>query len=219
MEKYPSETSNKQPDKIAETQPYRVKRNGEYTLEDYYALPDERRVELIDGVFYDMASPSSVHQIVAEEIFLQFRLYVKEKGGKCRPLISPLDVQLDCDDRTMVQPDVLIVCDPKKVIRRCVYGAPDFVVEVLSEGTRKKDMVLKLGKYRNAGVREYWIVDMKGKRVLVYDFESGLPAAVYGITDKIPVGIYGGECMIDFGEVQEELGRGPEIKEEGPERV
>ena len=103
------------------------------------------------------------------------------------------------------------------MIRRCVYGAPDFVAEVLSESTRKKDMVLKLGKYRNAGVREYWVIDMKGRRVLVYDFASGLPAAVYGITDKILVGIYGGECVIDFGAVQEELARWPGIEEERPE--
>ena len=107
-------------------------------------------------------------------------------------MIAPLDVQLDRDDRTMVQPDVLVVCDRSKVVRRCVYGAPDFVVEILSPSTWEKDMYVKLGKYESAGVREYWIVDPKKKRVLVYDFEHTDFPALYTFTDQIPVGIFDG---------------------------
>ena len=72
------------------------------------------------------------------------------------PIASPIDVQLNCDDKTMVQPDVLVVCDREKVIRRCIYGAPDFIIEILSLTSRKKDMFTKLAKYKEAGVREYW---------------------------------------------------------------
>jgi len=181
------------------------KKQGSYTLEDYYALPDERRVELIDGVFYDMGAPTSVHQLFAGEFHRQIKNYVKKKKGNCIPLISPVDVQLDRDDKTMVQPDVLIVCERKKVILRCVYGAPDFVVEVLSPSTRKKDMTKKLQKYMDAGVREYWIVDPRQKRVLVYDFSKGNEPVLYGFQDEIPVGLYGGDLKIDMKEVFEEV--------------
>ena len=103
------------------------------------------------------------------------------------PIASPIDVQLNCDDKTMVQPDVLVVCDREKVIRRCIYGAPDFIIEILSLTSRKKDMFTKLAKYKEAGVREYWLVDP-----LIYGFDS-----------KVPVMIFGGECEIDFAEIYE----------------
>lgn len=180
---------------------YQTKRQGEYTLDDYYALPDERRVELIDGVIYDMASGSSIHQIISGELNGQLRTYIRRKKGSCIPLAAPMDVQLDCDDKTMVQPDVLVVCDRGKVIKRCIYGAPDFVVEVLSSSTKKKDMTIKLNKYMNAGVREYWMVDTDRKRVIVYDFTKERYSEIYGFDAKIPVGIFEGECVIDFAEI------------------
>ena len=179
------------------------KAQGEYTLADYYALPDDRRVELIDGVIYDMSSPESIHQILITSIWKDLFNYISDRKGNCLPMIAPLDVQLDRDDRTMVQPDVLVVCDRSKVVRRCVYGAPDFVVEILSPSTWEKDMYVKLGKYESAGVREYWIVDPKKKRVLVYDFEHTDFPALYTFTDQIPVGIFDGECRVDFASIYE----------------
>lgn len=182
---------------------YQVKRQGEYTLEDYYALPDERRVELIDGVIYDMSAPTSIHQLIGSEIRERLRSHIKEKGGTCIPFVAPMDVQLDCDDKTMLQPDVLVVCDRSKIIRRCIYGAPDFIAEILSPSTRKKDLTVKLKKYIGAGVSEYWIVDPDKKKVAVYDFAHEELPAVYGFDSKIPVGIFDGECEIDFAEVYE----------------
>ena len=171
-----------------------LKSQGEYTLADYYSLPDERRVELIDGVIYDMSSPESIHQILITAIWKDLFNFISDKKGDCLPMIAPLDVQLDRDDQTMLQPDVLVVCDRGKVVRRCVYGAPDFVAEILSKSTWEKDMYVKLGKYEAAGVREYWIVDPKKKRVLVYDFEHTDFPALYTFMDQIPVGIFDGEC-------------------------
>lgn len=192
------------PDRVGEaaTQ-YPVKKQGEYTLDDYYALPDERRVELIDGIIYDMASPTSIHQIISTSIWRELMEYIEKKKGNCIPMVAPLDVQLDCDDKTMVQPDVLIVCDRDKVIRRCVYGAPDFIVEILSPSTKKKDMFVKLNKYMNAGVREYWIIDPKQKRILVYDFESETYPEIYGFDAKVPVAVFDGECEVDFEAIYE----------------
>ena len=140
--------NDNKPTRLKEPAVYRAERRS-FTLDDYYALPEEQRVELIDGVFYDMAAPCSYHQIAIGRFYVQVVRYIDKKGGSCIPLVSPVDVQLDCDDKTMVQPDLIIVCDPKKIDKKCIAGAPDFIVEILSESTRKKDMTLKLAKYRN----------------------------------------------------------------------
>ncbi|MBO5302841.1 MAG: Uma2 family endonuclease [Lachnospiraceae bacterium] len=178
---------------------------GPYTLEDYYALPDDRRVELIDGVIYDMAAPTTIHQMITAEIYFQIRNYIKKNKGDCVPFISPVDVQLDCDEWTMVQPDVLIVCDKSKITKRCIMGAPDFIVEVLSPTGRTKDAVKKLAKYLDAGVKEYWIVNPEKEFLLVYVFEESQLPTIYRFEDEIPVHIYDGELKIDFKDIKEHL--------------
>jgi Uma2 family endonuclease len=79
------------------------------------------------------------------------------------------------------------------------------IVEILSISTRSKDMYTKLSKYKNAGVREYWMVDPLKKKVIVYHFENGDEIALYGFDAKIPVGISGGELVIDFAEIYDEI--------------
>ena len=173
-------------------------RQGQYTLADYYALPDDQRAELIDGVLYDMGSPSSPHQLIGGQIYAQLLAHVQSKGGNCLPLMSPIDVQLDRDDRTMVEPDVVILCDRSRLTRRCILGAPDFVVEVLSHSTRKKDMTLKMHKYASAGVREYWIIEPDQRKVVVYNLAEHEIPAIYSFREPIPVGIWDGGCTVDL---------------------
>ncbi len=199
-------------DKICEPEPayevHMVKRQGEYTVEDYLAWPEDQRIELIDGVIYDMAAPTDIHQIIGFEIGYILRNYIHDKKGLCIPIVSPIDVQLDMDDKTMVQPDVLILCDRSKFKYGRVYGAPEFVVEVLSPSTRKKDMIKKLSKYQAAGVKEYWIVDIQEKKVIVYSnmtLESK-DIMIYPFESEIPVGIYDGECIVNFKEIDEYVG-------------
>lgn len=182
---------------------YFTKKQGEYTLEDYRRLPDDVRAELIDGELIFLEAPSFTHQEMITELLVEIKMFIRSHKGTCRVLPSPLDVQLDCDDRTMVQPDVVIVCDRDKIIDRCIYGAPDLVIEVLSKSTRKKDTVIKLNKYMNAGVREYWMIDPAYKKVIVYDFERDNYPAIYGFDAKVPVGIWNGDLEIDFAEVYE----------------
>ena len=117
---------------------YAAKVQGQYTLDDYYALPEDRRVELIDGCIYDMAAPSTIHQLIAGEVHRQISNFILEHDGPCMPFISPVDVQLDCDDKTMLQPDVVILCDIDRMKVRCIYGAPDFVLEVISKSTMER---------------------------------------------------------------------------------
>lgn len=179
------------------------KKQGDYTVEDYLAWPEDERIELIDGVIYDMAAPTNIHQIIGLEIGTILRDYIKKNKGLCIPLVAPLDVQLDMDDKTMVQPDVLVVCDRSKLKYGRLYGTPDFVVEVLSPSTRKKDMYTKLSKYANADVREYWIVDPETKRILVYNFEGDDFVNLYTFEDKVPVAVFEGKCIVDFAEIYE----------------
>ncbi|MCD8119096.1 MAG: Uma2 family endonuclease [Lachnospiraceae bacterium] len=194
--------------KEAEVAYGRKKKQGEFTIEDYYALPDDERVELIDGVIYNMSAPVASHQSIVAGLTTAFCNYVESKNGDCEVFPGPIDVQLDRDDRTMVQPDVLILCDRDKLKNGIIYGAPDFVVEVLSPSTSRKDRIIKLRKYREAGVREYWMVDIKRKEVEVYIFQNPELATlprVYGFEDIIPVGIYGGDCVVDFSRISRRI--------------
>lgn len=177
------------------------KKQGEYTLEEYEAIPDEYRVELIDGVIYDLNTPTTIHQQLAFEISIRLREYIRQNKGLCMVLPSPVSVQLDEDDRTMIQPDVVICCDRDKILRSHVYGAPDMVIEILSPSTRKKDMGLKLKKYITARVREYWMVDPDKKKVVVYDLEHNELPVIYGFEDQVPVKIFDEKCQIDFSEI------------------
>lgn len=183
---------------------YWTKKPGEYTIEDYYELPEERRVELIDGVFYDMSAPTTIHQLIAGEIYVILKNYIRRKEGACVVFMSPVDVKLREDDnQTMVQPDILVQCDRDKIKKRGIFDAPDFVAEVLSKSTKKKDMNLKLKKYKEAGVREYWMIDPDKQKVIVYDFEQGESPIICGFDATIPVAIFDGECQIDFKEIVE----------------
>lgn len=189
-----------------ELAPYLAHRKqGEYTIEDYYNLPDEHRVELIDGAIYDMTAPTYVHQGFGGEIYAVFRDYIRKNKGKCMAFISPADIQLDRDNKTMVQPDVFVICDRDKLKKRVLFGAPDLVVEILSPSTRKKDIVIKTRKYRFAGVREYWIVDPMHKQICVHEFAKNDITALYSFDDCVPVGIWDGKCVVDFKEIYEYL--------------
>ena len=183
---------------------------GPYTLEDYLALPDERRVELIDGVFYDMAAPSRTHQLLVLEIWLALKSCIKKKNAPCEALAAPFDVNLD--RYTVVQPDVMVFCgkDPAGREIRAPY-APDLVIEVLSPSTASRDRLLKLRKYRESGVREAWLVSPGKRQIEVYLFSEGEDAPRrYSFSDKVPVHISedhpGAKCEVDFALICRDIG-------------
>lgn len=172
------------------------------TIADYYALPNDTRAELIDGVILNMSAPTIWHQNVVGNMFITISAHIKSNKGLCKAIISPVDVQLDMDDKTMLQPDLIVVCDRDKIKEKCVYGAPDFILEVTSKSTRSRDFMLKLSKYKNAGVREYWIIDETSQSVYVYydldkdDFDF----RKFSFEDTIPVGMYD-NLIIDMKEI------------------
>lgn len=184
---------------------YNLSAKGPFTIEDYYAIPDERRVELIDGVIYDMAAPDYIHQLIIGEVFVQIRSCIRKNHAGCRVFISPCDVQPDNESATVVQPDLVIICSREKLTRQLYKGAPEFVMEVLSKTTRGRDLWLKRQKYMTSGVREYWIVDPESRQVLVYDFDHSDVPAIYPFSTQIPILLSGGKCTIDFAEISEAI--------------
>lgn len=162
---------------------FALEKGKHYTYRDYLTWPDEVRCELIDGEVYMMApAPMLAHQEVVGEIFRQAANALQ--GKTCRALVAPLDVRLprhdEADEETdvVVQPDVLVVCDPNKLDKRGVRGAPDWVVEVLSPSTAGHDHIQKRRIYERHGVREYWLVHPVDRLLTVYrllDGEFGKP--------------------------------------------
>ena len=189
----------------------RYPRQGSYTIDDYLALPDDQRVELIDGVIYDMSAPTTPHQLIGGEIYALLREFLLRKKGSCVPFIAPVDVQLDKDNKTMVQPDVCVLCDRSKINRARIFGAPDFVVEVLSPSTKMKDILIKMKKYHSAGVREYWMVDPDAETVTKILYQppteelpdGDMKMEIYPFSTPVPVGIFNDECVIDFEGIRE----------------
>ena len=155
-----------------------VRDHQHHTYADYLSWPEDVRYELIDGAAYLMApAPTLDHQDVAGEIYRQVANALQ--GKPCRAFIAPMDVRLpkshETDEQTdtVVQPDVLVVCDESQLDRRGVRGAPDFVAEVLSPATASHDQVLKRRVYEQAGVREYWLVHPTDRIVTIYRLVNG----------------------------------------------
>ena len=200
-EKYEYEREEQMVEESTVYEAARSKKQGEYTLEDYYTLPDDRRVELIDGMIYDMNAPTFVHQHISGVIYNTIRKFIDSKNGSCIPMYAPVDVRLDCDNRTMVQPDILILCDKSKICKWGIMGAPDFCLEIISESTGRKDYIKKLQKYTDAGVKEYWIVDPIRKVLVSYHWKDDYAPHIQPLSGKLGLTLYDGELQIDLDEV------------------
>lgn len=185
--------------------PYGEKTQGDYTVEDYLALPEENRYELIDGVIYEMSSPSRNHQVAAGYLYHQLMTCAYKHPGPCYPYMAPLDVQLNRDNKTMVQPDVMICCDPELTSRDRIFGAPEFLAEVVSPSSANRDRFIKLSKYKEAGVKEYWIIEPEKYRVIVFLFCEDDDIHLYSFDDEIPVHISDGLCLVNFSGIKSRL--------------
>jgi len=169
------------------------------TYADYLQWPEDTRYELIDGEAFLMSpAPLVEHQEVAGEVYRQ--LANQLDGKPCRPFIAPVDVRLPRKDETdaaidtVVQPDVLVVCDLSKIDRRGVRGAPDWLLEVLSPSTAAHDQIAKRRTYERAGVREYWLVHPGDRTLTVYVLDNGQYGRpeIYELKDATPVGVLPG---------------------------
>lgn len=184
-----------------------LKTDQKYTYADYLTWPDDVHCELIDGhIYYMSPAPLLTHQDVAGQIYLQASMALK--GKKCRAFIAPVDVRLSDQNQnndsieTVVQPDVFVVCDPNKLTRRGILGAPDWIVEVLSQSTAGRDQIIKRQLYERHGVREYWLVHPTDRLLTLYRLENGEygKPEFYELIGETAVSVLPG-CLIQWDEL------------------
>ncbi|WP_156801931.1 Uma2 family endonuclease [Desulfurispora thermophila] len=149
-----------------------------YSYADYLTWSDDQRWELIDGIPYNMTpAPSTLHQRVSARLLVAFATYLQ--GKPCEVFAAPFDVRLaesadDAQTFNVVQPDLVIICDSRKIDERGCQGAPDLVVEILSPGqAARRDRLEKYQLYQRYGVREYWLVDPYHETVEIYALKEG----------------------------------------------
>jgi len=185
----------------AHNRQYARKEDQRYTYSDYLEWDDDQRWELIDGVPFLMSAPSWRHQRISSN--LHGELYIILKGKPCEVYAAPFDVRLNAYtfDNTVVQPDILVICDRGKLDDAGCKGAPDFVIEILSPSTSSRDRHLKFSLYRSVGVREYWVVEPETKIVSAHILSNeDYITRIYGETDKAPISILE-NCFIDLADV------------------
>lgn len=185
---------------------YNIKK---YTYQDLLEMNDGKRYEIINGVLYEMSSPSVNHQDIVGELYVQLHNYLK--GKKCKVFISPLDVCLSGvkepkKEYNIVEPDIIVVCDEKKITDKCIIGAPDMVIEVVSKYSRKHDTFIKFNLYQKYGVKEYWIIDVEAETISQYILnEKNMYALqkIYEITEDVKVDVLK-NCTISLKELLKE---------------
>lgn len=199
-----------------------IKRKGDFvmikggkghTIADIEALPNGKRAELIDGEMFMMAPPMTVHQRILIRLAVKISLYITEKNGKCEVLPAPFGVYIKKDNSHYVEPDISVICDREKLDERGCQGAPDWVIEILSPSSVTMDCERKVKLYREAGVREYWIVDPEEEAVTVYEFgraetsgetdphaEDRFMPLHHTFSERIKAGIFE-DLWLDFSEM------------------
>ena len=170
------------------------------TLKQYEALPQEKRVEVFDGIAYDMASPSQIHQSISMQLSTVINNHILRKKGSCNIFSAPFDVKLSDHPLIIVQPDIMVVCDKNKLDEKRCNGAPDFIIEIVSPSNPSDDYIRKLYYYKNFEVREYWIVDPKRRMITVNYFENDLINVVYSFDATIKVNICD-DLYINFSDI------------------
>ena len=139
-----------------------------YTEDDYYALPEDVRAELIDGQIYYQAAPNRRHQKLVSILHAAIFQYIQSKGGSCEVYPAPFAVKLRKDRKNIAEPDISVICDKNKLTDQGCLGAPDWIIEIISPSTSSHDYIRKLILYYDSNVREYWIVDPEQQQIIVY---------------------------------------------------
>ncbi|MDR1410584.1 MAG: Uma2 family endonuclease [Spirochaetaceae bacterium] len=181
---------------------YRFEDQG-YTYADWLEFDESVRAELIGGELYMMAPPAANHQDVHRELF--GRLFVFLQGKPCKVYSAPFGVRLfpkeDLSDDTVVEPDIVVICDQSKIDKQGCKGAPDLVIEILSPSTVRHDRIVKFQKYLAAGVREYWVADPDNRWIEAHTLQNGgYRTMVYDETAEAPVSVLPG-CAIRLSEI------------------
>jgi Uma2 family endonuclease len=180
-----------------------------YTYADYLNFTFDEMVEIIKGRIFKMSpAPSSLHQRLSRNLTTAIDIFLKNK--KCEVFCAPFDVILPTKDKDfmqsdkVVQPDIVVICNPDLIQERGCFGVPDWIIEILSPHTTKKDIQDKYNLYEEAGVTEYWIVEPRNSTVEVFVLENEKYRRVgaYVTDDIIPCNVLKG-LEIDLKEVFE----------------
>lgn len=186
-------------------------RTKKWTFDEADEVYGDKRFEIINGDLYLLESNTIIHQEIVGFILFEFGMYLRNNRDKGEVIVSPFDVFLKGmnDKSLVVQPDILAVLDRKRLKESGCDGAPDLVVEVSDSNTMEKDSGIKKRCYWEVGVREYWLIDILMKRIHVFireENENDWKETEYSFTDRIPVGIYDGDLIIDFNDLDIEVG-------------
>lgn len=179
-----------------------IKGGKGYTTTDIEALPEGERAELIDGEMFMMAPPMTVHQRILVKLVFDIETYIRENKGSCELLPAPFGVYIKKDNRNYVEPDISVICHGDRLDEKGCHGAPDWIIEIVSPSSKKMDYERKTALYREAGVREYWIVDPDRETVTVYEAERWDAPVRHSFLEQIRVGIYE-DLYIDFSMIKE----------------
>ncbi|MCL2352589.1 MAG: Uma2 family endonuclease [Firmicutes bacterium] len=170
-----------------------------YTFEDWMSWDESVRAEIIDGELVMMAPPIQKHQGALGELFGQLWQFLR--GKPCKVFPAPFGVRLLDGKDTVLEPDIIVVCDKSKLDGKVCNGAPDLVIEILSPSTARQDRVVKFRLYLQAGVPEYWIVDPDAGHLQACVLENGeYVTRMYDENDAVPVRALEG-CEISLREV------------------
>ncbi|MDR0714420.1 MAG: Uma2 family endonuclease [Bacteroidales bacterium] len=171
--------------------------NERYTYADYLRWFDDVRRELINGIIHVMSAPWTKHARTTRRLGAAIESYLQKRQGNCDFFYAPFDVRLPVDGKTadkqittVVQPDICVVCDPSKIDKKGCIGAPDFIIEITSPSTKKHDWTTKFYRYESAGVKEYWIVELKTETIHTFVMQdTGRYGAgkQYSGNQKVPV--------------------------------
>lgn len=164
-----------------------------YSYQDLLEMDDENHYEIVNGELYLMSSPKVIHQLLVGELYRQIANYLQ--GKKCKVFVAPLDVcfSKETDFRKIwdvVEPDIIIVCDQKKIEKRRIMGAPEVVMEVLSPGSKAHDRFIKFNLYQKEGIQEYWMIDPEERAIFPYRLnEKGIYtlAKVYSLEESVKI--------------------------------
>ena len=183
-------------------------KHEQFTFAHYLTWDEREHIEIINGEAFMMAAPSRIHQKISMELSRQLANFLE--GKMCEVYPAPFSVRLFEQDKdkpeyvdTVVEPDISVVCDKRKLDKFGCKGAPNLIIEVLSPSTQRLDQLVKLNLYQHAGVQEYWIVDPENRtvRVMLQDNNGILQTyEVYKCEDVAKVNILDG-CFIELNKV------------------
>ncbi len=164
-----------------------------YSYSNYMNWVFDERLELIKGKIFKMSpAPSRLHQQVSVNLLKALAIFLE--GKSCKIYTAPFDVRFpkkskaDKDIYTVLQPDLCVICDKSKLDDRGCLGAPDLVIEILSPGNNKKELLNKYEVYEEFGVKEYWIVSPGDKTVLIYTLDEAgkyQPSKLFTLSEEV----------------------------------